>query len=1114
MATQIAPRYCHPRLSILQFNCGNANQKSNRAILDALDPEVTQVVALQEPGFNRFTRSTYYPKGFHLLYQPEEATRVCFLVSKRLSLRRWRHRVVSHDAGLLVLDTEAGEIAILNIYNPGGQGSARGPPSCLADIRAGLDVLEEGAQLLLLGDFNLHHPHWGGPFCELDTAAEPLIELLEQEGLGLLTPPGEVTWERGRHQSTIDLTFATECIRHRLLRCQPVREAAINKDHFPIVIDLDIATHAQPPPQRFRIKNVNQDKLLAGLRESLQEVGVNQPQTAEDVETRFADIQGAIIQTLTNLCPPPRPSPKARPEWSPTCTALLRDLRRARREDSASHSEESAVQLKRARNHLKRELRKNSRDSWRLFLEDINRQGDQQRMWRMSRWARERAGKPVTDPHLVPPLKDPNVADEFAYEDNRKAQLLAGSFFPRIQQIDASDMTKGPPIAFDVDPEVTQEEVLGVLGALPDRAPGPDMVPNRALRVGREALAPYLAPVLTAACRLGCYPQRLGSHSITLAIRKEGKDDLTLPENYRPITLENTLAKVVEAVITVRVTREVEGRHMLPESQMGARSGRSTLTALGHLDETIRTAWKAAGSPITSLLSLDIKGAFPHTSHPRLLYILQQKGFPEWIIRFVQGFLSGRTTEIRFGGYSSPAYSVPTGMPQGSPLSPILFLLFISELHRTFENGRTRGIAFVDDTNIITTSRSIPENCRRLERAHELCLHWARRHGVQFAPKKYKLVHFTKSRTTLHLDHPIRIQGFDGQPCNGLRVLGLWVDKGLTYKKHVQRAAQAGMQKLYSTLRVTQSTWGLAFRQVKQIYSAVIRPTLVYAAPIWCKDAKGSTPAALLVEPLRKVHAQAVRRILGAYRAASAASLEHEAGVPPLGLYLDRCRIDYAQKAAQTEELEFLEQQRERLWQDLARRRRRERPRNTILHPQSKFIPQARHEQDPDSDTAQKRMLRAWKERWDAYRAGKKAPVYGATWLQPPKLYGGLSRAQVSLLAQLRTEAIGLNDFLSRRSVPGVYPPCECAWPRQTPKHIVAYCPLLPARESMWAAAGTLNYRVVLSTKRGVQAVTEWLLGLCNRQRLPQFTVARELHRKEPVQGAPLEQWWDRGETW
>ena len=686
--------------------------------------------------------------------------------------------------------------------------------------------------------------------------------------------------------------------------------------------------------------------------------------------------------------------------------------------------------------------------------------------------------------------------------------MLADTFFPRIQPIETSDMSRDAPPEFEMCQEVTPEDVLGVLGKLPDKAPGPDAIPNRALKLGREVLAPYLAPIFTASLRLGFFPQ-IGSHSITLALRKEGKEDYTTPNNYRPIALENSIAKVLEKIIAIRVTKEVEARRMLPESQMGARQGRSTLTALGHLDETIRTAWKARGNPITSMLSLDIKGAFPHTSHARLLYILQQKGFPAWMIHLIRGFVSNRTTELRFGGYTSPVHSVPTGLPQGSPLSPILFLLFISELHRIFERGRTRGIAFVDDTNILTTSRSIPENCRNLERAHERCLDWARRHGVQFAPEKYKLIHFSKSRRTQNLNHPIRIPGFDGQPCEGLRVLGLWVDKGLTYRDHVQRSAQTGLQKLHQTLRITQSTWGLAFRQVKQIYTAVIRPTLTHAAPIWCKDAAGNTPPASLIEPIRKVHVQGVRRILGAYRAASAASLEHEAGVPPIGLYIDWCRLDYAQKAEGEGATEFLEQQREHLWQALARRRtgrRQALPRNMIIKPESKLIPESTSQ---DQGLVHKRMLRGWKEQWDKYRAGKGTPVYEAAWLQPPKLYHGLSRAQASLLTQLRTEAIGLNDFLSRRNVPGATPSCECSWPRQTPQHIVAYCPLLPERGAMWAAAGTVNYREALSSKSGAKAVTDWLLRISTRQRLPQFTVARELHQKELGRGSTLERWWE-----
>ena len=158
------------------------------------------------------------------------------------------------------------------------------------------------------------------------------------------------------------------------------------------------------------------------------------------------------------------------------------------------------------------------------------------------------------------------------------------------------------------------------------------------------------------------------------------------------------------------------------------------------------------------------------------------------------------------GGLTSQEVDIKTGIPQGSPLSPILFLLFSSELLEMLESGDTRGSAFVDDTNLLTVSPSVAANCRRLEQAHDKCLEWARRHGVKFAPDKYQLIHFTRRRHTAGLDHPIHIQGFDGKPCDGLRVLGVWVDKGLTYYKHAKRAADKAMLRLNSTLRIVKST--------------------------------------------------------------------------------------------------------------------------------------------------------------------------------------------------------------------------------------------------------------------------------------------------------------------
>ena len=149
------------------------------------------------------------------------------------------------------------------------------------------------------------------------------------------------------------------------------------------------------------------------------------------------------------------------------------------------------------------------------------------------------------------------------------------------------------------------------------------------------------------------------------------------------------------------------------------------------------------------MLSLDISGAFPNTTHAGLIWLLKEKGFPNWIIRFVESFLKDRKTKLAFDGYESEWRRMETGMPQGSPMSPILFLIYITDLLKELQDPETGtlGFGFVDDTSLVAWGGSAAENCRKLTYIHDKCIAWAKRFGAKFAPDKYQLIHFhTKAK--------------------------------------------------------------------------------------------------------------------------------------------------------------------------------------------------------------------------------------------------------------------------------------------------------------------------------------------------------------------------------
>ena len=206
-----------------------------------------------------------------------------------------------------------------------------------------------------------------------------------------------------------------------------------------------------------------------------------------------------------------------------------------------------------------------------------------------------------------------------------------------------------------------------------------------------------------------------------IPLRKPDKPNYKLAKAYRPISLLATLGKVLESVIADRISYAVEEFGLLPTNHFGARKQRSTEQALTLLQEHIYKAWRS--KKVLSLISFDVKGAYSGVYKERLLQRLHARGLPLALVGWINAFCSQRTVTIVVNGYTSEKQDLPqAGLPQGSPLSLILFLSFHADLVQQKLDTKGGSMVFVDDHMAWVTGPTAATNRRPIEAIVERAL--------------------------------------------------------------------------------------------------------------------------------------------------------------------------------------------------------------------------------------------------------------------------------------------------------------------------------------------------------------------------------------------------------
>ncbi|KAI3545670.1 zinc knuckle [Colletotrichum abscissum] len=624
---------------------------------------------------------------------------------------------------------------------------------------------------------------------------------------------------------------------------------------------------------------------------------VTRPRTKTALDRYVETSIDALSAAIKAAVPTSTLSPKSRRGWDEQCAAILAETKRLRRDHSERQTEESWEAYRTARNRKGRIIKKALQQAHREAVETAAE--SPRSLWKIAKWARNRQSQPPT---VTPEIKKPNTS-QVATTPEEKAALFKETFFPPPPEANLEDIDNASynnPIGL---PPVSESEVEDAIQeAAPLKAPGPDGITNLALQVARPWITPHLVRIFNQSLRLGYCPQHFRK-STTVVLRKPGKDNYTVPKAYRPIALLNTVGKIMDAIIARRLSYLAETHGLLPDSHMGGRRRRSTEHALHQIVDRIYEAWGSGQGMVASLLLLDVSGAFDNVSHRRLLHNLRKRRIDETTVRWVASFLGCRETEIHVDGFRSETYRLDTGIPQGSPLSPILYLFYNADLLDSCnETGDTTATGFIDDVAILAVGDSTEETCQKLQEALRKAETWALTHASVFAPEKFQLTHFTRAKTRIDTDKTLHSQWGEIKPKTTCKYLGLIMDSALKWKQHIDETERKVTNTVTALSSLGSSTWGVMTREMRTIYRGVAIPQMMYACSLWSNSGWGQMGyTKRTLNRLQRLQARAARAMCGAYRATSFPALDVEMHLLPVEQQIWKHNIDTISRVGMAE---------------------------------------------------------------------------------------------------------------------------------------------------------------------------------------------------------------------
>ena len=370
--------------------------------------------------------------------------------------------------------------------------------------------------------------------------------------------------------------------------------------------------------------------------------------------------------------------------------------------------------------------------------------------------------------------------------------------------------------------QISTAGITKLLGNLkPGKAAGPDQIRPLILKELRNEISPIIKIIFDRSVETGKLPMDWCRAYVTPVFKK---GDKTQAVNYRPISFTCILCKVLEHIMASQIVKHMNEHSLLYDLQHGFREKRSCETQLTMLVEDL--ARNASRGKQTDLILLDFSKAFDKVNHSKLIWKLHQYGIRSNVLRWVHAFLSNRSQSVVVGGEESDSVPVCSGVPQGSVLGPILFLIYINDLPDTITSTVR---LFADDTALYLTIEGENDSANLQHDLDKLSV-WERNWDMEFNPSKCQVIQVTGSRSRKPVSANYCLHGQILETVTCAKYLGVDISSDLSWRSHIDRITG----KATKTLNFVRRNIKTKHPGVREMaYNTLVRPQLEYAAAVW-----------------------------------------------------------------------------------------------------------------------------------------------------------------------------------------------------------------------------------------------------------------------------------------